>query len=473
MVKSAPLFIPVVYEMGESKKVSIIGLGREGMALARFLVQRGATVTVSDLKTREELAERIEGLSEFLIRFKLGGHPQSLLDADVIYVSPGVPQDIPLLVEARKRGIPISSETRLFFSLCPAPIIGITGSSGKGTTATLVAQILQAAGRKTYMGENIGYPLIEKVEEIGPEAIVVAELSSFQLEVLDRSPHIASILNIRPNHLDRHKSMEAYTAAKLNVLRYQTADDWAILNKDDPITSQFIDRCKGSVLLFSRKEEVEGAFIRGEKVFIYWGGGEEEVCHRKDVQLFGEHNLENILAACAISAAAGAPPEAMASACTTSKGLEHRLEFVRELNGVFYYNDSLATSPDRTIAALEAFDKPIVLLGGGRNKGLPLKGLASLIVQKVRYLVLFGEQATLLEEAVRKAQSRNGTRGVPVIKQAGDDLEKAVRLAAEASRPGDVVLFSPAGTSYDMYRDFAERGEHFKDLVRNLRVEND
>ncbi|MFQ5885705.1 MAG: UDP-N-acetylmuramoyl-L-alanine--D-glutamate ligase [Anaerolineae bacterium] len=455
--------------MGESKKVSVIGLGREGMALARFLAQRGATVTVSDIKTRKELAERIEGLSEFPIRFKLGSHPQSLLDADVIYVSPGVPQDIPLLVEARKRGIPISSETRLFFSLCPAPVIGITGSSGKGTTATLVAQILQAAGRQTYVGENIGFPLIKKVEEIDPEAIVVAELSSFQLEVLDRSPHIASILNIRPNHLDRHKSMEAYTAAKLNILRYQTADDWAILNKDDPLTSQFIDRCKGGVLLFSRKEVVEGAFIRGDKVFIHWGGGEEEVCHKKDVQLFGEHNLENILAACAISAAAGAPPEAMTSACTTFKGLEHRLEFLRELNGVFYYNDSLATSPDRTVAALEAFDKPIVLLGGGRNKGLPLKGLADLIVQKVRYLVLFGEQAILLEEAVRKAQSRKGTMGVPIIKRAGDDLEKAVRLAAEASRPGDVVLFSPAGTSYDMYCDFAERGEHFKDLVGKLK----
>ncbi len=462
--------MPVVYEMVE--KVSIIGLGREGMALARFLAQRGATVTVSDLKTREELAERIEGLSEFPIRYKLGGHPQGLLDADVIYVSPGVPQDTPLLVEARKRGIPISSETRLFFSLCPAPIIGITGSSGKGTTATLVAQILQAAGRKTYLGENIGLPLIEKVEEIDPGAVVVAELSSFQLEVLDRSPHIASILNIRPNHLDRHKSMEAYTAAKLNILRYQAADDWAILNKDDPITSQFIDRCKGGVLLFSREEEVEGAFIRNDKVFIRWGGGEEEVCHKKDVQLFGEHNLENILAACAISAAAGAPPEAMTSACTTFKGLEHRLEFVRELNGVFYYNDSLATSPDRTIAALEAFDKPIVLLGGGRNKGLSLEGLASLIVQKVRYLVLFGEQATLLEEAVRKAQSRNGTMAIPVIKHAEDDLEKAVRLAAEASRPGDVVLFSPAGTSYDMYRDFAERGKHFKDLVRKLREDD-
>ena len=467
MINVVPLFIPVVYEM--ANKVSIIGLGREGMALARFFAQRGATVTVSDLKTREELAERIEGLSEFLIRFKLGGHPQSLLDADVIYVSPGVPQDIPLLVEARKRGIPISSETRLFFSLCPAPIIGVTGSSGKGTTATLVAQILQAMGRKTYVGENIGFPLIEKVEEIAPEAIVVAELSSFQLEVLDRSPHIASILNIRPNHLDRHKSMEAYTAAKFNILRYQTAGDWAILNKDDPITSQFIDRCKGGVLLFSRKEEVEGAFIRKEKVFIHWDGDEEEVCHKKDVQLLGEHNLENILAACAISAAAGVPPEAMASACATFKGLEHRLELVRELNGTFYYNDSLATSPDRTIAALETFDKPIVLLGGGRNKGLPLEGVADLIVQKVRYLVLFGEQAALLEEAVRKAQSRSGTMGVPVIKHAGDDLEKAVRVAAEATRPGDVVLFSPAGTSFDLYSDFAERGEHFKDLVGKLK----
>jgi UDP-N-acetylmuramoylalanine--D-glutamate ligase len=470
MVNSVQFFIPAVYEMAEfrSQKVSIIGLGREGMALARFLAQRGITVTVSDLKKREELAERIGGLSEFLIRFNLEGHPQSLLDADIIYVSPGVPQDIPLLVEARKRGIPISSETRLFFNLCPAPIIGITGSSGKGTTTSLVAQILQRAGRKTYMGGNIGFPLIEKVEEIEPEAIVVAELSSFQLEALERSPHIASILNIRPNHLDRHKSMEAYIAAKLNILRYQTVGDWAILNKDDSITSQFIERCKGGVLLFSRKEEVEGAFIRGEKVFIRWGGGEEEVCHKKDVQLFGEHNLENILAACAISAAAGVPPEAMAIVCTTFKGLEHRLEFVRELKGVFYYNDSLGTSPDRTIAALEAIDKPIVLLGGGRNKGFALEGLVNLIVQKVRYLVLFGEQATLLEEAVRKAQSKSGTTGVPVIGRAGDDLEKAVRLAFEASQPGDVILFSPAGSSYDMYRDFAERGEHFKDLVRNL-----
>ncbi len=454
--------------MGESKKVSIIGLGREGIALARFLAQRGATVTVSDLKAREELAERIEGLSEFPIRFKLGGHPQSLLDADVIYVSPGVPQDIPLLVEAHKRGIPISSETRLFFSLCPAPIIGITGSSGKGTTATLVAQILQTAGRKTYLGENIGYPLIERVEEIGPEAIVVAELSSFQLEVLEQSPHIASILNIRPNHLDRHKSMEAYTAAKLNILRYQTAGDWAILNKDDPLTSQFIARCKDGVLLFSRKEEVEGAFIRREKVFIRWGSGEEEVCPKKDLQLFGEHNLENILAACAISAAAGAPAEAMASASTTFKGLEHRLEFVRELKGVFYYNDSLATSPERAIAALRSFDQPIVLLAGGQGKDLPFEELAALIAQKVRYLILFGEEARAIEEAVREAQKRASMAETPIIKDVGD-LEEAVNLAAQVGQRGDVVLLSPACTSFDMYRNFAERGEHFKDLIRKLR----
>jgi len=470
MVKLAALFMPVFYEMERfrGQKVSIIGLGREGIALARFLAQRGATVTVSDLKTREELAERIEELSGFPIRYELGGHPRDLLDADLIYVSPGVPQDIPILLEACKQAIPTGSETRLFFSLCRAPIIGITGSSGKGTTASLVAQILEKAGRKTYLGGNIGFPLIEKVEEIEPEAIVVAELSSFQLETLDRSPHIASILNIRPNHLDRHKSMEAYTEAKLNILRYQTAGDWAILNKDDPITSRFIERCKGGILLFSRKEEVEGAFVRGEKVFIRWSGGEGEVCHKKDIQLLGEHNVENILAACAISAVAGVPSEAMATVCTTFKGLEHRLELVRELKGVFYYNDSLATSPDRTIAALEAIDKPIVLLGGGRNKGFALERVANLIVQKVCYLVLFGEQATLLEEAVRKAQIESGTMALPVIKHAGDDLEKAVRLAFEASRPGDVVLFSPAGSSYDMYRDFAERGEHFKDLVGKL-----
>jgi len=469
MVKSVPLFMPMVYEMRKSEKVSIIGLGREGMALARFLAQRGATVTVSDLKTREELAERIEGLSESLIRFKLGGHPQSLLDADVIYVSPGVPQDIPLLVEARKRGIPISSETRLFFSLCPALIIGVTGSSGKTTTVTLVGQILERAGRETWVGGNIGSPLIESVEEIGPEAMVVTELSSFQLENLDRSPYIASILNIRPNHLDRHKSMEAYRAAKLNILRHQGKKDYAILNRDDPATHALLPECQGRTLLFSRLEEVEGgAFIREGRIMVRWAGREEAVCERSDIRLLGDHNLENVLAACAISGAAGAPTEAMAGVCTTFAGVEHRLELVRKVAGVSYYNDSIATSPERAIAALRSFDQPIVLLAGGRGKGLPSEELARLIVQKVRYLILFGEEAPAIEEAVRKAGKRAGMAKTPTIKDVGD-LEEAVKLAAQVGQPGDVVLLSPACTSFDLYGDFAERGKHFKDLVRKLR----
>lgn len=468
MVKLAPLFIPVVCEMGESKKVSIIGLGREGMALARFLAQRGATVTVSDLKTREELAERIEGLSEFPIRFKLGEHPQSILDADVIYVSPGVPQDIPLLVEARKRGIRISSETRLFFSLCPAPIIGITGSSGKTTTVTLVGQILERAGRQTWVGGNIGSPLIESVEEIGPEAIVVTELSSFQLENLDRSPHIACVLNITPNHLDRHQTMEAYGAAKLNILRYQGKKDYAILNRDDPATHALLPECQGRTLLFSRLEEVEeGAFLREDRIIVRWAGREEEVCARGDIRLLGDHNLENVLAACAISAAAEAPTEAMAEVCTTFAGVEHRLELVREMAGVSYYNDSIATSPERAIAALRSFDRPIVLLAGGRGKGLPFEEWAGLIVQKVRYLILFGEEAPAVEEAVREAGKRAGVAETPIIKDVGD-LEEAVNLAAQVAQRGDVVLLSPACTSFDLYGDFAERGEHFKDLVRKL-----
>lgn len=466
MINVAPLFVPVVYEM--PKKVSIIGLGREGMALARFFAQRGATVTVSDLKTRKELVERIEGLSEFLIRFKLGGHPQNLLDADVIYVSPGVPQDIPLVVEARQRGIPISSETGLFFSLCRAPIIGITGSSGKTTTVTLVGQIVERGGRPTWVGGNIGSPLIEFVEEIGPEAIVVTELSSFQLENLDRSPHIACLLNLTPNHLDRHKTMEAYRAAKLNILRYQENEDYAILNRDDPATHALLPECHGRTLLFSRLQEVEeGAFIREGRIMVRWAD-EKEVCKRADIRLLGDHNLENVLAACAISASAGASVEAMAEVCTTFTGVEHRLELVRKVAGVSYYNDSIATSPQRGIAALRSFDQPIVLLAGGRGKGLPFQELARLIVQKVRYLVLFGEEAPAIEEAVREAQRSAEVADTPIIKDAGD-LEEAVNLAAQVSQPGDVVLLSPACTSFDLYHDFAERGKHFKDLVGKLK----
>ncbi len=451
-----------------NQRVTIIGLGREGAALARFLARHGANVSVSDIKVEEALRDRIDELVDLPINYLLGGHPEELLEADVIFVSPGVPQEIPILLEARRRGIPLSSETRLFFSLCPAPIIGITGSSGKTTTTSLVGEIMKAQGCRTFVGGNIGSPLITFVEEIEPQDKVVMELSSFQLEVLDQSPHVAAILNLSPNHLDRHPSMDDYVAAKVNVLRFQEKNDYAILNADQQVTRELMKDCRGQVLFFSREQELdEGVFLRRGQIITRWKGEEQKVCHVSEIQLLGSHNLENALAACAIATIARAQVEAISSAVTSFSGVEHRLEFVEEIEGVRYYDDSIATSPERAMAALNSFTKPIILLAGGREKHLPLDGLANLIVRKVKSLILFGEAAPFLEQAVIEAQSE--ATGAEVSVYRCSNLVEAIRIAAQISHAGDTVLLSPACTSFDMYRDFAERGDHFKALVGELR----
>ncbi|MFQ6058204.1 MAG: UDP-N-acetylmuramoyl-L-alanine--D-glutamate ligase [Anaerolineae bacterium] len=449
-------------------RATIIGLAREGTALARFLAQRGAIVTVSDLKSPEELAENMEAIRlsapPSAVHFVLGGHPSEILDdADVLFVSPGVCPEAPILVEARRRGLPLSSATMLFFQLCPAPIIGVTGSSGKTTTTTLVGEMLKASGFTTWVGGNIGQPLIEQVEDIRPEDKVVMELSSFQLENMAQSPHIAAVLNLTPDHLDRHPSFEAYRAAKLPILRYQGRDDLAVLGYDDQATRALADEGRGRVLFFSQTTEPEGgAFVRDGEILVRFEGREDRVCTTDQVKLRGRHNLDNVLAACAIARAAGADAQAMAAIATSFAGLEHRLELVREIEAVRYYNDSIATSPRRAMAALESFQEPIVLLAGGRYKNLPLEGLADLIRQKVRHLILFGEAAPILEVAVKK-----GKEPRPTIHRC-PTLEEAVGTAARVARPGDVVLLSPACTSFDAFRDFAERGARFKELVRGL-----
>jgi UDP-N-acetylmuramoylalanine--D-glutamate ligase len=452
----------------EKQRITVVGLGREGAALARFLTQQGAKVTVTDVKGEETLRDQMDELSGLPIHYLLGGHPEESLEADIIFVSPGVSQNIPILEEARRRGITISSETKLFFSLCQAPIIGITGSSGKTTTTSLVGEIMQAEGYRTFVGGNIGSPLTTIVQEIDPEDKVVMELSSFQLEVLDQSPHIAAILNLSPNHLDRHKSMDDYVAAKMNILRFQGRNDYAVLNADQRLTRELTRECRGQILLFSREREVdEGAFLRQEEITVRFEGKDRKVCHVSEIQLLGAHNLDNVLAACAITTGAGAQVEAMASAITSFSGLEHRLELVGEFEGVRYYNDSIATSPDRAMAALNSFVDPIILLAGGREKHLPLEGLARLIVRRVKSLVLFGEAAPMLEEAVIEAQSEEPGREVPIYHSS--NLVEAVHIAFRISRTGDIVLLAPACTSFDMYRDFAERGHHFKALVSELR----
>ncbi len=454
-------------------KATIIGLGREGTALARFLVEHGARVTVSDAKGPGMLAEAIAQLGELDIRYALGGHPDWILAADVLFLSPGVPADAPIAQQARRRGVALSSETRLFTRLCPAPIVGVTGSSGKTTTTTLVGKMLEASGRRTFVGGNIGQPLIGRLGEIAPGDAVIMELSSFQLEGFGPatpperafpaggwSPAGAAILNITPNHLDRHPSMEAYVAAKANILRYQRPVDWAVLSADDDHTRPMQADCVGRAFQFSMQGPAEpGAHLQGEDlIWAPQAGHSERICATAELKLRGRHNIANALAAIAVGGAAGATPEAMRAVATTFAGVEHRLELVRTRDGVAYYNDSIATSPERAIAALQSFGEPIVLLAGGRDKHLPWEAWAHVVRERARTVICFGEMVPLLERALA------GLHGGPEVFTCRS-LDEAVGLATRVARPGDVVLLSPGGTSFDAYRDFVARGDAFRAAV--------
>ncbi len=485
----------------------VLGLAREGTALTRFLVGHGARVTVTDTKPAQALAENLAMLHGLPVTYALGGHPLSVLDAaDIVFVSPGVPLEIPFLVEARRRGLPLSSETRLFSRLCPAQIVGITGSSGKSTTTALVGEMVRAAGCQTWVGGNIGRPLLEHVDEIGPSDLVIMELSSFQLalfapwspKVRDQapalpgpmlfdpagwSPPVAAVLNVTANHLDRHVTMESYVAAKKQILAHQKPGNLAVLNFDNPITKGMGEQTAAHgqrVLWFSLQKEVEeGTFLRGESLVLRLAGHEQVLCTTKDLQLLGRHNLANSLAASALAVAAfvagrhkagwaDLPVEMFRRAVGSFRGVEHRLELVRERAGVKWYNDSIATSPERTVAALQSFDAPIVLLAGGRDKHLTWDELAALTWCKVRHLILFGEAAGLIDRAMQEARASASNQQPTTQIHHGGTLEQAVEIAASLAQPGDVVLLSPGGTSFDAYRDFVARGEHFRQLVRNL-----
>jgi UDP-N-acetylmuramoylalanine--D-glutamate ligase len=475
----------------EGIRILIVGLAREGTALARFLAERGARVTATDRKGAEDLVESLAYLKGLPVALALGGHPLELLDsAEVVFVSPGVPLEIPLLVEARRRSLPLSSETRLFTRICPAAVIGITGSSGKTTTTALVGEMLESAGCRTWVGGNIGRPLIGHLADIGANDLVVMELSSFQLEFFAPwpgdnsgqekargpgplfdpqgwSPPIAAVLNVTPNHLDRHGTMESYMAAKTQILAHQQPGDVAVLNFDNPMTremGQALDR-QQKLLWFSSHQTVrEGTFLRGDQLLLRLGSQEEAICRTGELKLLGQHNVENVLAACALAAVAGAPVAALRRTATTFTGVSHRLELVLERDGVRWYDDSIATSPERTVAALRAFPRdPLILLAGGRDKHLPWDEMADLTWRRARHLILFGEAASLIEGAMRRSGST--TCNSCYIHRAGT-LEEAVAIAAELVQPGDVVLLSPGGTSFDAYRDFVERGEHFQRLVK-------
>ncbi len=458
----------------QERRVTIIGMAREGTALARFLTKEGARVTVSDMKGVAELAEEIGQLAGLPIQCVLRGHPEDILETDLMFVSPGVPRQIPILEEARRRGLPLSSETELLFERCPAPIIGVTGSSGKTTTATLIGEMMKVdRRRKVWVGGNMGRPLIEHTKEMKPSDWVVLELSSFQLEHLRRSPHVAVMTNLSPNHLDRHGSYEEYRAAKANILRFQSADDVAILNWDDGEVRALAALCEARVLWFSRREPLEeGTFIEGGWVVTRHGGATERIMPVEAFALRGAHNLENCLAAISVVTATGLKGSSAARVAGSFQGVPHRLELVGERDGIRWINDSIATSPDRTLAALRAFEAtPIVLLAGGRDKKLPLGEMATEIIHRVKHLVTFGESAPLLREALATARARmNGSgRDLPVTEC--ETLDEAVARGGAAAEPGDIVLLSPGGTSFDAFRDFEARGQRFRDLVEQLPTE--
>lgn len=448
------------------KKVAVLGFARQGKALARWLPTVGARVLVSDSRSPEQLASEMAAFPD--VEFVLGGHPESLLTGvDVLCLSGGVPLDLPIVQAAIRQRIPLTNDAQMFIERSPAPVVGITGSAGKTTTTTLTGEIFKRAGRTTWVGGNIGDVLLDVLPQIEPAHTVVMELSSFQLELMTSSPHTAAVLNLTPNHLDRHETMDNYIRAKAQIVLHQKPDDVAVLGLDDEGSRGLADGVPGGLAWFSAHTMVpDGAFLAGQRLLVAGrasaNGDTRVVCDRDTVPLRGDHNILNALAACAICGVNGVEPEVMAATIRDFKAVPHRLEVVRVVNGVTYINDSIATAPERVVAALHSFTEPVVLLAGGKDKKLPWEEMMRLARSCCRHIVAFGAAGDLVADVAQKVGAEAGwvTRV--------ETLEQAVAAAAAHAQAGDVVLLSPGGTSYDAYVDFAARGEHFRALVMQL-----
>jgi len=472
------------------KRVLILGAARQGLALARWMTQHGAEVTLSDTRPEEQLTDERATLAGVPVRWVCGGHPLELLDhADVLCLSGGIPVKIPIVQEAIRRGIPLSNDTQIFMEVAPCKTVGITGSAGKTTTTALVGKMAQRAmsdrqsadgARKAspatpsaFVGGNIGDPLINHVDEMKASDLAILEISSFQLEQMTRSPNVAAILNVTPNHLDRHGTMQAYSAAKARILEFQTPADAAVLGRDDPGAWGLRSKVKGGLASFgmSKIEGLgDGAYYDDGILYLSDRGVDIPLLRRSQVQLRGTHNVLNMLAAFAIGHAAGLPLDAMLTGAEEFRGMPHRLELVRELRGVSWFDDSIATAPERTIAAIRAFNEPIVLLLGGRDKDLPWGDLAGLVHQRVDHVVIFGEAADKIEAALAAAGPKGSGKSdaKPYTIERVARMHEAILRAHDTAETGDVVLLSPGGTSFDEFKDFEERGEFFREWVQEL-----
>ena len=442
------------------KRVLVVGLARTGMATALFSAGYGAAVTATDEKPETQLAEAAAKLRAAGVTVELGGHrPEIFAEPDLIVVSPGVPAKLPQLEEARARGIPVWSEIELAWRLLRGKLIAITGSNGKTTTTSLVAHILKTANIPTLVGGNIGLPLLALVESSMDTTVTVAEISSFQLETIEAfRPEIGMLLNLTPDHLDRHASFEEYAHAKMRMFENQLERDASVLNADDPeITRRMPSR--GHIYWFSRQKRVaEGAFLRDDQIFFRSEGAEVALARRDDIQLRGEHNVENVLAGCAAAYLAGADPAAIANGVKTFQGVEHRLEFVAEVGGVNFYNDSKATNVDATVKAIEAFPGPLIVILGGKDKGSPYAPLREPLRQRARLALVIGAAAEKIAAELGDAVA---------VEHAGT-MDRAVRIALDRAKPGDTVLLAPACSSFDQFENFEHRGRVFKELVGKL-----
>ena len=441
------------------RNILVVGLARTGLSAANFLIRKGARVSVTDLRTRDELADRITRLRG-KVRLVLGRHRESdFIGAEMILLSPGVPSRIPPLVRARERGIPVWSEIELASRFLKGTLIGVTGTNGKTTTTTLIGEMLAESRRPHVVAGNIGVPLLEKVEDATEDTVWVVELSSFQLETTrSLRCRVAVVLNVTPDHLDRHPSFEDYWQAKRRILRNQKGSDFAVFNRDEPNSRRMAEGAEARSVFFSPREQCTGVFCRDGKIRIRVDDESLQVMDRSQVRLKGEHNLENVLAAAAASFLVGVEPEAMVRACRSFAGVEHRLEWIRDLDGVSFYNDSKATNVESASKAIEALEQPLVAIMGGTNKGSDFRVLRPLVRSKVRHLVLLGEARESLKE---------GLDGTAPVSEVGG-LEEAVRRAFVEANPGDAVVLAPACASFDMFRNYEERGRAFKNLVSKL-----
>lgn len=448
------------------KRVLILGAARQGLAAARWLARHGAVVTLNDRHAPGEMTAARQSLADTPVTWVLGSHPVEILDtADTLCLSGGIPLDNPVAAEAIRRGLPLTNDTQIFLEAVPCPTVGITGSAGKTTTTALVGAMAKAdLGGRAYVGGNIGDPLLNYVDAMTPGDLAILEISSFQLEQMTLSPNVAAVLNITPNHLDRHGSMEAYTAAKKRLLDFQFDQDVSVLCREDAGSWNLRESVHGKMVSFGfgrLPEGMDGTYLADGILHLRHRSLDIPLLLRERLHLRGDHNVMNVLAAFAIGDAAGLKLDAMLEAADEFRGVAHRLEFVREWNGAQWYNDSIATAPERTMAAIRAFSEPVVLLLGGRDKDLPWGDLAALVRQRAKHVVLFGEAAEKIQAALEQDQG-------PYTLDRCQGLEKAVQAAARVAGPGDVVLFSPGGTSFDEFRDFEERGEAYRKWVSEL-----